>query len=781
MDVKSAFLYGKIEEEVYVCQPPGFEDPDFPNRVYKVEKALYGLHQAPRAWYETLSTYLLDNGFQRGKIDKTLFIKRHKGDILLMSSIGELTFFLGLQVKQKKDGIFISQDKYVEEILKKFGFTEVKTTSTPMETQKPLLKDENGEEVDVHMYRSMIGSLMYLTSSRHDIMFVVCACTRFQVNPKLYLILLGKAKKRVKLMMEKLFRMELGVRVKTINEEAQLHALVDGKKIIVTEASVKRDLQLADEEDETVHKELGDNLVRTATTASCLEAGRTAKIDADYQLAKRLQAQEQEELSVEEKATLFQQLLEKRRKHFAAKEQKRKTRQTTNKISIETDNAPAHGRPRKDEKETELILLSIRYSAIYRSKRLLSSKYGRMVPPLPLRYKRHEEKLLSIMRADGNGSHKSVMSSSMVTNTSVYTDSEPWRFYEGSDEEPSDVGSPGVIICGKYGLPKHSVAPPSPDYVPRPEHPPSPDYVPVPKHPPLPVYVPGPEYPEYLVPSGDETPLEDQPLPDEASPTALSPGYTSNDEDDDDDADDEDEEASKNKYDDEEEEEHLALADSSKVPVVDHVPLTGDIEAFKTDESAPTPRSPQIIPSPPLHVSSPPLPLPSPTVDSLTYAEAPLGYRAVRIRMRDTSPPLLLPSTSHSTDIPEAKMPPWKRACFTTSASGFEVGESSVASAARQYGLDVAVMDATTGRPMFREVGYEIGRITTAQLCFWIERQRMLVGHGLVLRTGVRLYSPCQDTRGTGCDIDGSDSSLQTQLTTALGRIQTLEARDQEP
>ncbi|GKB22416.1 putative ribonuclease H-like domain-containing protein [Tanacetum coccineum] len=214
MVVKSAFLYGKIEEEVYVCQPPGFEDPDFPDRVYKVEKALYGLHQAPRAWYETLSTYLLDNGFQRGKIDKTLFIIREKGDILLvqvyvddiifgytkkslctefkkmmhkkfqMSSMGELTFFLGLQVKQKEDGIFISQDKYVTEILKKFGFTDVKTASTPMETQKPLLKDEDGEEVDVHLYRSMIGSLMYLTSSRPDIMFVVCACARYQVNPK---------------------------------------------------------------------------------------------------------------------------------------------------------------------------------------------------------------------------------------------------------------------------------------------------------------------------------------------------------------------------------------------------------------------------------------------------------------------------------------------------------------------------------------------------------------------------------------------------------------------
>ncbi|GKE23752.1 putative ribonuclease H-like domain-containing protein, partial [Tanacetum coccineum] len=163
-----AFLYGKIEEEVYVCQPPGFEDLDFPDKVYKVEKSLYGLHQAPRAWYETLSTYLLDNGFQRGIIDKTLFIKGHKGDILL----------------QKKDGIFISQDKYVVEILKIIGFTKVKTTSTPMETQKPLLKNENGEEVDVHMYRSMIGSLLYLTSSRPDIMFVVCACARYQVNPK---------------------------------------------------------------------------------------------------------------------------------------------------------------------------------------------------------------------------------------------------------------------------------------------------------------------------------------------------------------------------------------------------------------------------------------------------------------------------------------------------------------------------------------------------------------------------------------------------------------------
>ncbi|GJT22874.1 copia protein [Tanacetum coccineum] len=122
MDVKSAFMYGKIEEEVYVCQPSGFEDPKFPDRVYKFEK-------------------LMHKKFQ-------------------MSSMGELTFFLGLQVTQKDNGIFISQDKYVDDILKKFCFSIVKTTSTPMETSKPLVKDENAKDVDVHLYRLMIGSLI---------------------------------------------------------------------------------------------------------------------------------------------------------------------------------------------------------------------------------------------------------------------------------------------------------------------------------------------------------------------------------------------------------------------------------------------------------------------------------------------------------------------------------------------------------------------------------------------------------------------------------------------
>ncbi|GJW02378.1 putative ribonuclease H-like domain-containing protein [Tanacetum coccineum] len=191
-----------------------FKDVDHPDKVYKVVKALYGLHQAPRAWYETLANYLLCNGFKRGKIDQTLFIKKQKGDILLiqvnvdyiifgftnkelctrfeklmkdkfqMSSMGELTFFLGLQVQQKEDGIFISQDKYVAEILKKFNYTNVKSALTPVDLENPLVKDGDADDVDVHLYRSMIGSLMYLTASRPDIMFAVCACARFQVTPK---------------------------------------------------------------------------------------------------------------------------------------------------------------------------------------------------------------------------------------------------------------------------------------------------------------------------------------------------------------------------------------------------------------------------------------------------------------------------------------------------------------------------------------------------------------------------------------------------------------------
>ncbi|GKC69890.1 putative ribonuclease H-like domain-containing protein, partial [Tanacetum coccineum] len=138
MHVKSAFLYGTIDEEVYVSQPSGFVDPKYPKKVYKVVKALYGLYQAPRAWYATLSTFLLKNGYRSGTIDKTLFIKKDKKDIML--------------VKQKEDGIFISQDKYVAETLKKFDFASVKTASTPIETKKSLVKDERIRKLMMWMY-----------------------------------------------------------------------------------------------------------------------------------------------------------------------------------------------------------------------------------------------------------------------------------------------------------------------------------------------------------------------------------------------------------------------------------------------------------------------------------------------------------------------------------------------------------------------------------------------------------------------------------------------------
>jgi hypothetical protein len=196
MDVKSAFLNGPIKEEVYVEQPPSFEDDRYPDHVYKLSKALYGLKQAPRAWYECLRDFLISNAFKVGKADPTLFTKTCNGDLFVcqiyvddiildstnqksceefsrvmmqkfkMSMMCELTYFLGFQVKQLKDNTFISQTKYTQDLLKRFGMKDAKPTKTPMGTDRYLDLNKGGKSIDQKAYGSMIGSLLCLCASR---------------------------------------------------------------------------------------------------------------------------------------------------------------------------------------------------------------------------------------------------------------------------------------------------------------------------------------------------------------------------------------------------------------------------------------------------------------------------------------------------------------------------------------------------------------------------------------------------------------------------------------
>jgi hypothetical protein len=183
---------------VFVRQPPGFKNPKYPNRVYKLLKALYGLKQAPQAWYGRLKTFLLEHGYVMGSVYKILFTLKHGNDFLLihiyvddiifggssdvlvssfqkmmqefqMSMMGELTFFLGIQVNQMKQGIFVHQAKCTKDQMKKFSMAELKPVSTPMSTATTLDLDENGEALDQREYKSMIGSLLYLTATRPDI------------------------------------------------------------------------------------------------------------------------------------------------------------------------------------------------------------------------------------------------------------------------------------------------------------------------------------------------------------------------------------------------------------------------------------------------------------------------------------------------------------------------------------------------------------------------------------------------------------------------------------
>ncbi|GJS21202.1 retrovirus-related pol polyprotein from transposon TNT 1-94 [Tanacetum coccineum] len=208
MDVKSAFLNSFINEEVYVAQPLGFIEFEKPNHVYKLKKALYGLKQAPKAWYDRLKSFLIKHEynilFTKKKSSNFIIVQIYVDDIIFgltfpemcdefakimhdefeMSMMDKLNFFLGLQIKQMEDGIFFNQSKYIKEMLKKFGLKNSKLMKTPMSSDTKLTKDEECESVDSTKYQGMIGSLLYLTTSRPDIMFSVCLCARFQEDPK---------------------------------------------------------------------------------------------------------------------------------------------------------------------------------------------------------------------------------------------------------------------------------------------------------------------------------------------------------------------------------------------------------------------------------------------------------------------------------------------------------------------------------------------------------------------------------------------------------------------
>ncbi|GJS16307.1 retrovirus-related pol polyprotein from transposon TNT 1-94 [Tanacetum coccineum] len=213
MDVKTAFLNGNLREEVYVSQSDGFVDPDNPNHVYKLKKALYGLKQAPRAWYDMLSSFLISQDFSKGSVDPTLFICKEGKELLLvqvyvdyiifaastpelgdlfakimyskfkMSMMGKISFFLGLQIFQNPRGIFINQSKYALESLKKYGFDSCDPVDTPMVEKSKLDEDKEGKAVDPSHYRGMIGTLLYLTTSRPDLQFDICMCARYQARP----------------------------------------------------------------------------------------------------------------------------------------------------------------------------------------------------------------------------------------------------------------------------------------------------------------------------------------------------------------------------------------------------------------------------------------------------------------------------------------------------------------------------------------------------------------------------------------------------------------------
>jgi hypothetical protein len=213
MDVKTAFLNGVIEEEVYIEKPQGFEVEDRKSHVCRLKKALYGLKQAPRAWYGRIDSFLTSLGFTKSKADSNLYFKimdnepvillLYVDDLFLtgeekliaeckkrlaaefeMKDLGLMHYFLGLEVWQSPERIFLNQGKYTVEILKRFDMLECKSMNTPMEAKLKLLVDTSSDLIDATLYRQIIGSLMYLTNTRPDICFAVNTLSQFLVEPR---------------------------------------------------------------------------------------------------------------------------------------------------------------------------------------------------------------------------------------------------------------------------------------------------------------------------------------------------------------------------------------------------------------------------------------------------------------------------------------------------------------------------------------------------------------------------------------------------------------------
>ncbi|CAH9103290.1 unnamed protein product, partial [Cuscuta epithymum] len=188
LDVKSAFLNGELQEEVFVEQPQGFEKKNEPEKVYKLKKALYGLKQAPRAWYSKIDSFFITNGFIRSDNEPTLYIKKQDFKSSMkqkfeMTDLGVLQYFLGLEVKQKKEGTFLCQRKYAMDLLKRFHMENCEIAKTPMNTNEKLQKCDGTEKASERSFRSLVGGLNYLTHTRPDIAHSVSVVSRYMHYP----------------------------------------------------------------------------------------------------------------------------------------------------------------------------------------------------------------------------------------------------------------------------------------------------------------------------------------------------------------------------------------------------------------------------------------------------------------------------------------------------------------------------------------------------------------------------------------------------------------------